>query len=51
MNNMRCDHQVFVQEFDRITHARLDPADVAGEVENEIDRIVSKEFLDRRLIA
>ena len=48
---MHCDHQVLVQEFDRIGHTRADAADVTGEMENEIDRVVPKEFVGRGLIA
>ena len=45
------DHQVFVQEFDRIGHARADAADVAGEMEDEIDRVLREELMSRGLIA
>ena len=51
MDHVHRDHQVFVQEFDRIAHARADAADVAGEMEDEIDRILRKEFMGRGLIA
>jgi hypothetical protein len=48
---MHRDHQVFVQEFDRIRDARADAANMSGKVEDEIDRVVGKELMGCRLIA
>ncbi len=51
MDDVHRDHQVLVQEFDRIGHARADTADVAGQMEDEIDRVLGKELMSRGLIA
>ena len=45
------DHHVFVEEFHRIGDAGADAADMAGEMEDEVDFVLGKIAIDRRLIA
>jgi len=51
VDHVHRDHQIFVQEFDRIARARADAADAAGEMEDKIDRVLREEFMSRGLIA